>query len=111
MKLEALYWEDRGVYRVAKAFELSKDCFVQFVEIKPRSEVDKHYHERQTEIFAILAGEAVFGIGEKVYNAKPGDVFVCKPGERHWVKNYSNESFRILVFKYNYVENDLFWEK
>ena len=50
------------------------------------------------------------GIGERIYNAKAGDIFICRPKERHWVKNYSNEPFRILVFKYNYAENDIFWE-
>ncbi|MFN3384923.1 MAG: cupin domain-containing protein [Archaeoglobaceae archaeon] len=110
MKLESLQWEDRGVYKVAKGFELSRDCFTQVVEVKPKKEVGKHYHEKQTEIFVILSGEAIFGIGERVYNARAGDVFICKPKERHWVKNYNNEPFRILVFKYNYVENDIFWE-
>lgn len=110
MKLENLSWKDRGVYRVAKGFELSKDCFTQIVEVKPKKEVGRHYHEKQTEIFAILSGEAILGIGERVYNARAGDVFICKPGDRHWVKNYSNEPFRILVFKYNYAENDIFWE-
>lgn len=110
MKLENICWEDRGVYKVAKAFELSGDCFTQVVEIKPKKEVGKHYHEKQTEIFVILDGEAILGIGDRIYNAKSGDVFICKPGERHWVKNYSNEPFKILVFKYGYVENDTFWE-
>jgi len=111
MKLESLKWEDRGVYRVAKGFELSNDCFTQIVEVKPKKEVKKHYHEKQTEIFVIIGGEAIMGIGDKVYSAKTGDVFICRPKERHWVKNYGNEPFRILVFKYNYTENDIFWEE
>ncbi|MEM1579227.1 MAG: cupin domain-containing protein [Archaeoglobaceae archaeon] len=110
MKLEKLEWEDRGIYRVARGFELSKDCFTQIVEVKPKKEVGKHYHKKQTEVFAILGGEAIFGIGEKVYEAKTGDVFLCKPGEKHWVKNKSDQPFRILVFKFNFAENDTFWE-
>ncbi|MEM2817805.1 MAG: cupin domain-containing protein, partial [Archaeoglobaceae archaeon] len=79
MKLENLCWEEKGVYKVAKGFELSKDCFTQIVEVKPKKEVGKHYHEKQTEIFAILSGEAILGIGDKVYNARAGEVFICRP--------------------------------
>ncbi len=109
MKLEPSGWDDRGSYRVAKLYDLDESCFLQLVEIKPNESVGKHYHMKQTEVFVVLSGEARFGIGEKEYNAKPGDIYICNPGERHWVVN-GDKRFRLLVFKYNYADNDIFWE-
>jgi quercetin dioxygenase-like cupin family protein len=110
MKLEIAEWEDRGVYRVAKGFDIGDGCFIQLVEIKPKSKVEKHYHKKQTEVFVILRGEARLGIGEEVYDAKAGDVFLCEPEKRHWVENEKDGTFLILVFKYNWAEDDIFWE-
>ncbi len=109
MKLEAKEWEDRGSYRVSKLYEFGEGCFIQLVEIKPNAEVGVHYHAKQTEIFVVLSGRAKLGIGKEVYDAKAGDIYVCKPGDRHWVEN-SSDVFRILVFKYNWSEDDIFWE-
>ncbi len=109
MKLEPEEWVDRGNYRVSKLYSLSESCYIQLVEVKPKEKVGKHYHLKQTEVFAILNGRAKFGIGDEVFDAKTGDVFVCKPGDRHWVEN-GDEPFRILVFKYNWEENDIYWE-
>jgi len=109
MKLEVTDWEDRGSYSVSKLYELGDGCFLQIVEIKPNKRVGKHYHLKQTEIFVILSGEAKLGIGNNVYDAKRGDIYICKPGDRHWVENGS-EPLRILVFKYNWEEDDIYWE-
>jgi quercetin dioxygenase-like cupin family protein len=110
MKLVAGEWEDKGAYRTADLYRFSESCFLQIVEIKPNTNVPKHYHKVQTEIFTILSGRAKLGIGEESYDAKPGDVFVCKPEDKHWVENESDEIFRILVFKYNWVEDDIYWD-
>jgi quercetin dioxygenase-like cupin family protein len=109
MKFSKEEWEDRGSYRVMKVFEVAEDSFVQIVEIKPESEVKKHYHRKQTEVFSILSGEAKLGIGEKEWVAKSGDIFLCKPGNIHWVVNSSKEAFKLLVFKYGWSEDDIVW--
>ena len=109
MKFKGLKWEDRGSYRIAKVFDVSNDSFVQLVEIKPKSKVGKHYHKQQTEIFVILDGEAKLGIGDKEWSAKPKDIFLCKPKDVHWVENDSEDPFLLVVFKYNWAENDTIW--
>ncbi|RLI70594.1 cupin domain-containing protein [Archaeoglobales archaeon] len=109
MKFEKLKWVDRGNYRVARVFNISNESFVQLVEIKPKSEVEKHYHKHQTEIFVILDGEAKLGIGSKEWLAKPKDIFLCKPKDVHWVENDKEYPFILVVFKHNWVENDTVW--
>lgn len=110
MKFEGSMWEDRGSYRVMKVFELSKDSFIQLVEIKPHSDVKKHYHRKQTEVFSILSGNATLGIGNQEWEAENGDIFLCKPLNVHWVINNSDYPFRLLVFKYGWEKDDIVWE-
>ncbi|HDN74129.1 cupin domain-containing protein [Archaeoglobales archaeon] len=109
MKLEPKVWENRESYRTAKLYQLSEESFVQLVEVEPNKKVGKHFHIKQTEIFVILEGYAKIGIGNRVYDVKPGEVYLCKPKDVHWVEN-SDNVLRILVFKYNWAENDTYWE-
>jgi quercetin dioxygenase-like cupin family protein len=112
MKIEAMKnkrWKDKGTYRTMKIFEITKKCFVQVVEVKPKSTVKKHYHRKQTEIFVVLDGRAKIGIDNKEYNVKTGDILLCKPRNIHWVINKSKKPFKLVVFKYNYVKNDTIW--
>lgn len=109
MKFEKGEWEDRGSYRVMRVFSISEKSFVQLVEIKPHESVKKHYHRKQTEVFSILSGRAVLGIGNKEWNAKESDIFLCKPGDVHWVINKSDKPFRLLVFKHEWEKDDIVW--
>jgi len=109
MKFEGGEWQDRGTYRVMRVFDIADDSYVQIAEIKPRSSVEKHYHKKQTEVFVVLSGKAKLGIGEEEWEAKAGDIFLCKPMSVHWVVNESDEPFRLLVFKYGWVEGDIVW--
>ncbi len=103
MKLEAEKWFDRGNYRVSKLYEFTEECFVQLVEIRGR--VGDHFHKRQTEIFVVVGGSGKMKIGEEVYEVSCGDVLLCKPGTVHSAEG----NLKVLVFKYDYAENDTFW--
>ena len=103
MKLEAKDWIDRGKYRVSKLYEFSKDCFVQLVEINGK--VSDHFHKKQTEVFVVVGGEGKMKIGDREYEVSCGDVLLCEPNTLHSAEG----NIRVLVFKYNYVENDTFW--
>ncbi|AEA46309.1 cupin domain-containing protein [Archaeoglobus veneficus] len=109
MRFEGGIWEDRGTYRVMRVFDIADDSYVQIAEIKPCSSVGKHYHEKQTEVFVVLNGEARLGIGSEEYVAKAGDIFLCKPFSVHWVVNERDEPFKLLVFKYGWVKGDIVW--
>jgi len=109
MKFEGGVWEDRGSYKVMKVFEIANDSFVQLVEIKPNANVKKHYHRKQTEVFLILDGKATLGIDAHEWEAKKGEIFLCKPGSIHWVANKSGMPFKLLVFKYGWEKDDIVW--
>ena len=103
-ELEDREWEDRGNYRVMKVFDIADDSFVQIVEIRGR--VGKHYHLNQTEVFTIMDGGGRLGIGDEVWDVKPGDVFLCRPKSVHFVES---DFVRILVFKYGWKPDDTVW--
>ncbi len=105
-------WIDRGVYKkkvIVKPDDVDADIMVQVVSIKPKSEVKGHYHKRHTEIFYILNGKGKIIINDEEKLCERGDVFICKPNDIHSAVNESEEEFKILVIKINYVEDDIFW--
>ncbi|CAB50413.1 cupin domain-containing protein [Pyrococcus abyssi] len=111
MKGEIKEGIDRGSYVKFPIFEgeLPEGSYVQVVEIKPRSKVGKHYHKFQYEVFYIIKGNARLGIGGEEYDARPGDIFLVKPGTVHWVINDSEEPFKLLVVKLNFRGDDTVW--
>lgn len=80
---------------------------VQEVTIPPQTKQRAHYHHKQTEIFYIFSGECLIYINNAKFLAKPGDAFVCEPGETHFLWNKSVKPFGLLVFKINkLLDND-----
>jgi len=61
-----------GVTQVATA------TFEAGVEIEP------HVHPTMFEIYYILAGRAVYHVGDADHKAEPGDFVVVPPGTRHY---------------------------
>ncbi|BAA29626.1 cupin domain-containing protein [Pyrococcus horikoshii] len=102
---------DRGSYVKYPLFEgeLPEGSYAQIVEVKPKSKVGKHYHKFQYELFYVIVGEAKLGIGSEEYLARPGDIFLVKPGQVHWVENDSEDSFKLLVIKLNFKGDDTVW--
>lgn len=43
----------------------------------------RHYHIEHDEVIHVLAGSGVFTLGDREYDAKPGDVFVVPRGTVH----------------------------
>jgi quercetin dioxygenase-like cupin family protein len=83
---------------------------LQVVSIPPRTKQRLHSHRQQTEVFYILEGEALMRIEKKEILAKPGDAFICSPGDRHNVWNQSDSDFKLVVFKIGLPkENDTDW--
>lgn len=72
---------------------------VQVVTIPPQTKQRAHYHKKQTEVFFILEGECLIVIDDKEFTAKPGDAFVCEPGDTHYLHNETDAPFRLIVFK------------
>jgi quercetin dioxygenase-like cupin family protein len=74
---------------------------LQVVTIPPDTRQRMHSHDKQTEVFYILEGEAIITINDVDHIAKPGDAFICSPGDVHHLWNKTNKDFRLVVFKIN----------
>jgi len=77
---------------------------LQVVTIPADTRQRAHSHEKQTEVFYVLEGEATLTINDVGYLAKPEDAFICSPGDVHSLWNKTKEAFRLLVFKINFPE-------
>ena len=86
---------------------------LQVVTIPPDTRQRMHSHDRQTEVFYILEGEATITINGVDYFAKTGDAFICSPGDVHNLWNKTNEAFRLVVFKINLPDEgeDTRWQE
>ena len=86
---------------------------LQVVTIPPNTRQRLHSHARQTEVFYVLEGEATITINEVDTLARPGDAFICSPGDVHNLWNRTNAEFRLVVFKINLPdgEEDSYWHE
>ena len=85
---------------------------LQVVTIPPHTRQRVHSHHRQTEVFYVLEGETTITINGVDYSAKPGDSFICSPGDAHNLWNKTNRDFKLLVFKINKPrEQDTDWRE
>jgi quercetin dioxygenase-like cupin family protein len=74
---------------------------LQVVTIPPHTRQRMHFHDKQTEVFYILEGETIITINDVEYAAKPGDAFICSPGDVHHLWNKTDRDFKLIVFKIN----------
>jgi len=81
-----------------------KGHLLQVVTIPADTRQRAHSHRRQTEVFYILEGQAILTINGVDYLAKPGDAFICSPGDVHNLWNKTDEAFRLVVFKINFPD-------
>jgi mannose-6-phosphate isomerase-like protein (cupin superfamily) len=79
---------------------------LQVITVAPRTKQRLHFHREQTEVFYGLEGHAVIEIGGEEFLARPGDAFICSPGDHHSLWNRSDEDFRLVVFKITSPEED-----
>ena len=77
---------------------------LQVVTIPSHTRQRMHSHQVQTEVFYILEGEATIRINGVEHPARPGDAFLCSPGDVHNVWNKTDKDFRLVVFKINLPE-------
>lgn len=83
-----------------------KGHLLQVVTIPPETKQRVHFHDFQTEVFYILEGECWIFLNDKKFLAKPGDAFVCSPGDKHNLWNKSKKEFKLAVFKIDLPEQD-----
>lgn len=88
----------------------SEGVRIQYVEVDSGNRVAPHHHRSQTEVYNCQKGWAILGIDDKEHLVEEGDTLICKPGQTHYVINESAETFRLLVVKTNYEEEDSYWK-
>lgn len=89
-----------------------KGHLLQVVTIPPRTQQRKHSHSKQTEVFYVLEGEATLTINDVDHLARPGDGFICSPGDVHNTWNKTDRDFKLVVFKINLPrEEDSQWHE
>lgn len=81
-----------------------KGHLLQVVTIPAHTRQRLHYHEKQTEVFYILEGQAILTIDAVDTPTRPGDAFICSPGDVHSVWNKTDREFKLVVFKINLPE-------
>ena len=79
---------------------------LQVVTVPPRTRQRLHLHRQQTEVFYVLEGRAKIEMSGEEYLARPGDAFICSPGERHSLWNQADRDFKLAVFKINRPEGE-----
>ncbi len=56
-----------------------------------------HVHPEQTERFEITSGTLTFTVGNRTFDAKPGEVIVVEPGTRHYFRNRTAAEVSFMV--------------
>ncbi|MDD5566753.1 MAG: cupin domain-containing protein [Patescibacteria group bacterium] len=108
-------WEEKKGYS-KKIFLDEEDLHtpgarIQLIKIKPKETAKNHYHKKQTEISYFLNNNGFYIVNGIKQQVEAGDIIVIEPNDRHEVVNNTDSDFLYVVYKLNYAEDDLFWEK
>ena len=82
--------------------ELGEHCkMFSKVTLPPYCELGHHEHHGETETYYILSGNGMYDDNGKALPAAAGDVFFCKDGDGHGIKNTGAEdlTFVALILK------------
>jgi mannose-6-phosphate isomerase-like protein (cupin superfamily) len=71
--------------------------FTIFEEVPPLVDTPLHVHEREDELFHVLAGEHVFQVGDREFPAGPGDAVFAPRGVPHAQRRVAPGEGRLLV--------------
>ena len=71
------------------------------VTLEPEAVLGYHEHHQETETYYILSGDGIYIDNGEEIPAKAGDVFFCKDGDGHGLKNTGKEDlvFIALILK------------
>lgn len=81
----------------------SKICACCTVTLEKGSEVGRHQHTEDDEIYYILSGKGLYDDGDGVYTeVVPGDVTLCGENGFHAIKNEEDEPLVFLAVVVGY---------
>lgn len=70
---------------------------MESVWTRPGHRAPEHIHPKMQERFEIVAGRAAFEVDGQRLNARPGDVVVVSPGQRHVAWNSTDGEVRLRI--------------
>lgn len=85
---------DTSIQVLISAQEAPHFAMRRFV-MQPGGGMPRHTNTVEHEQY-VLRGRARIGIGEEVYEVKPGDVVFIPQGVPHWYENIGDEPFEFL---------------
>jgi nicotinamidase-related amidase len=86
----------------------ARGATVQRVVVKAGGRVDVHTHQKTTEVYCLVRGNAKLAIGDKEYAAIPGSVFMARPGEPHSLENIGDDDVEMVMFTTNQEASDIY---
>lgn len=111
--IEKLTWKKRFSYLKNVLFDEKilhqKGTKVQIIKFSPGTRIGPHFHKNVYEIFFITNGHGSIIFNGKKHKAKPGDIFLCQPGDVHEIINNAKEELVIVIFKTNEKTSDIVW--
>ncbi|MCR5475774.1 MAG: cupin domain-containing protein [Lachnospiraceae bacterium] len=72
------------------------------ITLKSGCSIGFHVHEKDSELFYMIKGEALYNDNGTVKKVGAGDVMICPPGEGHGIENASDETVEfvaVIVYK------------
>ncbi|MBV9004399.1 MAG: cupin domain-containing protein [Solirubrobacterales bacterium] len=68
-------------------------------EVPPGAGAARHTHTRTEELFLLLSGRAVVGLGADQREVGPGDAILTGRGGEHWITAIGDEPLSLLIFE------------
>lgn len=87
------------VYKYLATGEDTGGAYTLFEILIPPNDVGPppHIHRNEDEAFYIIEGNYTFSLDDKEFPAKPGDFIFLPRGIKHWSKNDSDSTGRVLT--------------
>ena len=67
------------------------------ITLKPGCSIGYHVHEKDSELFYLMKGEAVYNDNGVECTVSAGDVMICPVGQGHAIANNSEENVEICA--------------
>jgi len=92
-----------------RQFSHNEKSTVKFLFVEAGEELSLQVHKKRKEFWYIVSGNPELIIGDKIIQAKPGDEFSTKIGEKHRIRaTKTNKDVLILEISYgDFDEEDI----
>ena len=67
------------------------------ITLKSGCSIGFHIHEKDSELFYILKGEAEYNDNGETVTVSAGDITICSAGKGHGIENKSDETVEIIA--------------